>query len=146
MPPVRLAVPEKCCGLTLILAFFDRCRYYEFPSSAAGSGNSQFTVLGEGSPIPQCAHWGIPPEGEARAVEDASPYKNTEQRVDPSVTRRAVTRRATPPLAQGRLYGPPRASRRARNARRSKLCSAPTGIWVAGRVSPLSQPAGGHAG
>ena len=23
---IRLAVPEKCCGLTLFLAFFDRCR------------------------------------------------------------------------------------------------------------------------
>ena len=84
----------------------------------------------------------IPVRGKAlRAVEDASPYKNTERRDNPSVTRRDVTRRATSPLAQGRLYGPPRASRRARNARRSKLCSAPTGYGRAGRVPPLSQPA-----
>ena len=38
----RLAVPEKCCGLTLILAFFDRCRNCGFPSSATGGGNPQF--------------------------------------------------------------------------------------------------------
>ena len=42
MSPVRFAVPEKCCGLTLILAFFDRCRNCGFPSSATGGGNPQF--------------------------------------------------------------------------------------------------------
>ena len=47
MPPVRFAVPEKCRGLTLLLAFFDRCKNYEFPSSATGSGNSQFPVRGK---------------------------------------------------------------------------------------------------
>ena len=41
-------MPEKCCGLTLFLASFDRCRNYEFPSSATRSGNSQFPVRGEG--------------------------------------------------------------------------------------------------
>ena len=47
-PPVRFAVPEKCCGLTLPLAFFDRCRNCGFPSSATGGGNPQFPVRGEG--------------------------------------------------------------------------------------------------
>ena len=43
----RLAVPEKCIGLTLILAFFDRCGNSGFPSSATGGGNPQFPFAGE---------------------------------------------------------------------------------------------------
>ena len=39
---VRLAVPEKCCGLTRILAFFDRCGNCGFASSATGSARPQF--------------------------------------------------------------------------------------------------------
>ena len=47
-PPVRFAVPEKCCGRTLTLAFFDRFRNCGFPSYATGGGNPQFPVRGEG--------------------------------------------------------------------------------------------------
>ena len=39
---VRLAVPENCCGLTLILAVFDRCGYGACPSSATGSGQAPY--------------------------------------------------------------------------------------------------------
>jgi hypothetical protein len=35
-------VPEKCSGLTLILAFFDRCGKSTLPASAAGSGSALF--------------------------------------------------------------------------------------------------------
>ena len=44
---LRLAVPEKPFGLTLILRFFDRCGNSGFPSSATGGGNPQFP-LGRG--------------------------------------------------------------------------------------------------
>ena len=44
---VRLAVPEKRCGLTLFLALFDRCGNCGFPFSATGGGNPQFP-LGRG--------------------------------------------------------------------------------------------------
>ncbi len=40
--PGRLAVPEKCFGLTLILAFFDRCGNCAAASSATGSAAAQF--------------------------------------------------------------------------------------------------------
>ncbi len=59
---VRLAVPEKCCGLTLILAFFDRCGNCGFASSATGSARPQFPggphkycciPVGRG-PVPRC--------------------------------------------------------------------------------------------
>lgn len=38
----RLAVPGECCGLTLILAFSDRCGNCELTFSATGSVSSQF--------------------------------------------------------------------------------------------------------
>ena len=41
----RLAVPEKRFGLTLILAFFDRCGNCDPPASAAGGGGSQFLII-----------------------------------------------------------------------------------------------------
>ena len=44
----RLAVPEKCVGLTLILAFFDRCGNSGLPFSATGGGSPQFP-LGRGA-------------------------------------------------------------------------------------------------
>ncbi len=40
----RLAVPEKCCGLSLFLAFFDRCGNSVLPFSATGSGRPEFPV------------------------------------------------------------------------------------------------------
>ena len=42
----RLAVPEKRIGLTLTLAFFDRCGNCVFASSATGSAKSQFPLGG----------------------------------------------------------------------------------------------------
>ena len=39
---LHLAVPEKRCGLTLILAFFDRCGYSWLALSATGSASPQF--------------------------------------------------------------------------------------------------------
>ena len=105
-----------------------------FPKNAAGLRFSlHFSTAADITssllPPPAAGTRNSPCAGKAlRAVEDASPYKNTERRDDPSVTRRAVTRRAISPLAQGRLYGPPRAS-------------APTGYGKAGRFPPLSQPA-----
>jgi len=39
---VHLAVPGECCGLTLILAFSDRCGNCELTFSATGSVSSQF--------------------------------------------------------------------------------------------------------
>ena len=47
-PPVHLAVPEKCCGLTFFLAFFDRCGKSAIASSATGSAMALFPVRGEG--------------------------------------------------------------------------------------------------
>ena len=44
----RLAVPEKRCGLTLFLAFFDRCGNSVFALSATGSAKPQFP-LGRGA-------------------------------------------------------------------------------------------------
>ena len=41
---VHLAVPEKCVGLPLILAFFDRCGNSGLPVSAAGGGSPQFPL------------------------------------------------------------------------------------------------------
>ena len=38
----HLAVPEKRCGLTLSLAFFDRCGNSGLPFSAPGGGRPQF--------------------------------------------------------------------------------------------------------
>ena len=43
---VHLAVPEKCCGLTLFLAFFDRCGKGTSPSSATGGGLVPFPLPG----------------------------------------------------------------------------------------------------
>ena len=48
MTPARLAVPENCYGLTLVLAVFDRCGNCGLPSSATGSSRPQFPVRGEG--------------------------------------------------------------------------------------------------
>ena len=39
---IHLAVPGECCGLTLILAFSDRCGNCELTVSATGSVSSQF--------------------------------------------------------------------------------------------------------
>jgi hypothetical protein len=39
---LHLAVPEKRCGLTLILAFFDRCGNSWLAFSATGSASPQF--------------------------------------------------------------------------------------------------------
>ena len=47
-PPVRLAVPENCCGLTLFLAVFDRCGKRALAFSATGSAKALFPVRGEG--------------------------------------------------------------------------------------------------
>ena len=47
-PPVRLAVPEKPFGLTLILRFFDRCGKRALAFSATGSAKALFPVRGEG--------------------------------------------------------------------------------------------------
>ena len=47
-PPVHLAVPEKSCGLTFFLAFFDRCGKSAIVSSATGSAMALFPVRGEG--------------------------------------------------------------------------------------------------
>ena len=47
-PPVHLAVPEKCCGLTFFLAFFDRCGKSAIASSATGSAMALFPLRGEG--------------------------------------------------------------------------------------------------
>ena len=52
----RLAVPEKCCGLTLILAFFDRCGNCGFPSSATGSGKPQFPLKGKPNTVAKPPH------------------------------------------------------------------------------------------
>ena len=41
-PPVHLAVPENCCGLTLILAVFDRCGKGALAFSATGSARASF--------------------------------------------------------------------------------------------------------
>ena len=41
----RLAVPGKRFGLTLILAFSDRCGNCDPPASAAGGGGSQFLII-----------------------------------------------------------------------------------------------------
>ena len=41
-PPVHLAVPENCCGLTLILAVFDRCGNGALAFSATGSARASF--------------------------------------------------------------------------------------------------------
>ena len=41
-PPVHLAVPENCCGLTLILAVFDRCGKGALAFSATGSATASF--------------------------------------------------------------------------------------------------------
>ena len=41
----RLAVPEKRGGLTLFLAFFDRCGNSAPPFSAAGSGGALFPLF-----------------------------------------------------------------------------------------------------
>ena len=46
--PVRLAVPENCCGLTLFLAVFERCGNSGFTSSATGSAKPEFPERGEG--------------------------------------------------------------------------------------------------
>ena len=43
---IHLAVPEKCCGLTLFLAFFDRCGKGTSPSSATGGGLVPFPLPG----------------------------------------------------------------------------------------------------
>ena len=45
---IHLAVPEKCVGLPLILAFFDRCGNSGFASSATGGAKPQFP-LGRGA-------------------------------------------------------------------------------------------------
>ena len=47
-PPVRLAVPEKPFGLTLILRFFDRCGKRALALSATGSAKALFPVRREG--------------------------------------------------------------------------------------------------
>ena len=39
---VRLAVPGECCGLTLFLAFSDRCGKCKLAFSATGSASSHF--------------------------------------------------------------------------------------------------------
>ena len=39
---IHLAVPGECCGLTLILAFSDRCGNCELASSATDSASPQF--------------------------------------------------------------------------------------------------------
>ncbi len=44
--PGRLAVPEKCFGLTLILAFFDRCGKPRLASSATGGASLAFSRKG----------------------------------------------------------------------------------------------------
>ncbi len=41
-PPVHLAVPENCCGLTLILAVFDRCGKGALTLSATGGARAPF--------------------------------------------------------------------------------------------------------
>ena len=40
--PVHLAVPEKCCGLTPSLAFFDRCGKRALAFSATGNARTLF--------------------------------------------------------------------------------------------------------
>ena len=95
MTPIHLAVPEKRCGLTLFLAFFDRCGNCRLPSSATGSGSLQFhrarRVLsfrqvekkewGAHRPAKRLRRGRDPSLREAmtalravRAVEDAGPY------------------------------------------------------------------------
>ena len=45
-PSVHLAVPENCCGLTLILAVFDRCGKGALAFSATGSARASFPPAG----------------------------------------------------------------------------------------------------
>lgn len=55
MTAVRLAVPENCYGLTLVLAVFDRCGNCGLLSSATGSSRPQFPVRGEGFVLTESA-------------------------------------------------------------------------------------------
>ena len=66
----RLAVPEKRCGLTLFLAFFDRCGNSVFALSATGSAKPQFP-LGRGAqkerePLRPSVSTGAPPLRQGR--------------------------------------------------------------------------------
>ena len=70
--------------------------------------------------------------------------RNAVGRNNPSVIRRAHTPDDTSPCA-GEVFGLSRASRRARNARRSKLCSAPTAKTGAPALAGATPPAVGAA-
>ena len=120
-PPVHLAVPENCCGLTLILGIFDRCGNSSFASERlavpdkpfwltlilrffdrCGDCGSPFSATGSGDP--QSCHRqreaGIP---RARGRQHGTPRARSPRGVfdavegTPSVIRRGVTRRMTAP-------------------------------------------------
>ena len=77
--PFRLAVPGKRCGLTLLLAFSERCGNSGFASSATGSAKPEFPRRGrQGRAIRESPLRGT---GEARragkalrAAEGVGPY------------------------------------------------------------------------
>ena len=66
----RLAVPEKRCGLTLFLAFFDRCGNSAFALSATGSAKPQFPLdrgaHKEREPLRPSVSTGAPPLRQGR--------------------------------------------------------------------------------
>ena len=79
--PVRLAVPENCCGLTLFLAVFDRCGKRALASSATGSAKALFPVRGEGLRGRRwCGFAGAFHRGKAAAPGDRKgrPYDGTD--------------------------------------------------------------------
>ena len=72
-PPIHLAVPEKCCRLTLSFAFFDRCGKGALALSAPGGARTPFPRarrrLLPGGPSPSLCDT-APRRGERQAVRD----------------------------------------------------------------------------
>ena len=93
-PPVHLAVPENCCGLTLILAVFDRCGNSGFASERLAVPEKPFGLTLILRFFDRCGDCGSP----FSATGSGDPQSYHRQR------------EAGIPRARGRQHGTPRAN------------------------------------